>query len=194
MVSLSCECEDASHVLQCSVVITRQFFLQNTHNRHPIARPCWRDMGCLLRVQALINVLPRSLQWCMKYHVVLDHVITTLDCIFNRGRQLADSSITNITTIMIKEEQLWPDMIAHYIYIYTYRWENVISTPSNAHSVIISKRNQLALDVVVPCIIWSVLSESLTANIFRLNRHINSAQSYTISNLLQTNGFALLIS
>ena len=36
-------------------------FLQNTHNRHPIARPWGRDMGCLLWIQTLITVLHQSL-------------------------------------------------------------------------------------------------------------------------------------
>ena len=52
--------------------------LQNIHNRHPIARPWGRAMGCLLLVQALINVLPWSLQWCMHYHVILHHIKMTL--------------------------------------------------------------------------------------------------------------------
>ena len=38
-------------------------------------------MRCLLWVQPLIDILPHFLQWCVQYHVILDHVITALDCI-----------------------------------------------------------------------------------------------------------------
>ena len=56
-------------------------FLQNIYKRHPIARPSGRGMWCLLWVQPLIDILPHFLQWCVQYHVILDHVITALDCI-----------------------------------------------------------------------------------------------------------------
>ena len=56
--------------------------LQLIYNGHPIARPWGRDMGCLLWVKALINILPRSLQWWMHYRVLLHRVITALHCIF----------------------------------------------------------------------------------------------------------------
>ena len=46
-----------------------------------MARPWGWGMGSLLWVQALINVLLRSLQWCMHYRVLLRRVITTLHCI-----------------------------------------------------------------------------------------------------------------
>ena len=55
--------------------------LTNTHNRHPIARPWGRGMGCLLWLQTLMNVIPKSLQCCVQYHVMLDRFITALDCI-----------------------------------------------------------------------------------------------------------------
>ena len=38
-------------------------------------------MACLLWIQCLIDILPQFLQWCMKYHVTLDHVIMALNCI-----------------------------------------------------------------------------------------------------------------
>ena len=44
-------------------------FLHKIHNKHPIPRPLGRDMGCLLWLQVLINVLPRSLHWWMYYRV-----------------------------------------------------------------------------------------------------------------------------
>ena len=45
-------------------------FLQNSHNRHPIARPHGRAMGCLLWVQSKNQVLP--LYW-KKCHVITDN-------------------------------------------------------------------------------------------------------------------------
>ena len=55
-------------------------FLQIHHKRHPIARPLGRGMGCLLLIGIYIQILPQSLQWCVQYHVILDRVITALDC------------------------------------------------------------------------------------------------------------------
>ena len=55
-------------------------FLQNPYIRQLIARPWGRDMRCLLWIQPLIYILPQFLQWCMQYHVILDRVITALDC------------------------------------------------------------------------------------------------------------------
>ena len=46
----------------------------------PIARPSGRDMGCLLWGQHLIDILPHFLQWRVQYHVILDCIITSLDC------------------------------------------------------------------------------------------------------------------
>ena len=44
--------------------------LQNTHKRHPIARPWGQAMGCLLWVQSFIHILPLWLwyteQYCIK--------------------------------------------------------------------------------------------------------------------------------
>ena len=36
-------------------------FLTKIHKRHPIARPSGRDMGCILWIQHLIDILPRFL-------------------------------------------------------------------------------------------------------------------------------------
>ena len=55
-------------------------FLQNSHERHCIARPSGRGMRCLLWVQPLIGILPQFLQWFVPWHVILDRVITALDC------------------------------------------------------------------------------------------------------------------
>ena len=69
--SLQC---DAGHMIRSwnngircmSFYILTVSFPPNTHNRHPIARPQGRALGCLLWVQALTNVLPWSLQRCMR--------------------------------------------------------------------------------------------------------------------------------
>ena len=54
-------------------------FLQNSHNRHPIARPWGRGMGCLLCVWSIVYVLLLSSQRRMKYRDNLDWIITALD-------------------------------------------------------------------------------------------------------------------
>ena len=53
----------------------------NIHERHLIARPSGRGMGCLLWAQPPIDILPHFLQWCVQCHVIFERVITTLDCI-----------------------------------------------------------------------------------------------------------------
>ena len=55
-------------------------FLQNSHEKPPIARPVGRGMGCLLWVQPLLDILLQFLRWCVQYHVMLDRVIAALDC------------------------------------------------------------------------------------------------------------------
>ena len=58
-------------------------FLPNPHKRHLIARPLVRDMGCFLWFQTLIYNLPLPLQWCIQYHVKLDHTMMAPNCIFS---------------------------------------------------------------------------------------------------------------
>ena len=65
-------------------IVRRRFnavnFLINNPQRHPIARPPGRGMGCLLWVQPLINILPEFLQLFMQYLTILDRAIMALDC------------------------------------------------------------------------------------------------------------------
>ena len=75
----------ATWQVECGAVITRSVFTKNSHNRHPIARPWGRDMGCHLWVQSLLNVLIQSLLWCMHYRVLLHRAITALHCTSRRG-------------------------------------------------------------------------------------------------------------
>ena len=56
--------------------------LTNIHKRHPIARPLGRGMGCLLWACHLLDILLKFLQLFMQYLIILDHVITALDCIY----------------------------------------------------------------------------------------------------------------
>ena len=57
-------------------------FLLNSHNRHPIAHPWGRGMGCLLWVWSLIYILLLSSQYHIWDRDKFDRVITGLDCIF----------------------------------------------------------------------------------------------------------------
>ena len=54
--------------------------IPNPRKLHPIARPLGRCIGCILWVQTVIYTLLQSPQWCMQYHVILDRVVTALDC------------------------------------------------------------------------------------------------------------------
>ena len=56
-------------------------FLQIPHKRHPIARQWGRNVGCFLWIQILIYVQLQYIEYCMQYHIVLDHVIRSLDYI-----------------------------------------------------------------------------------------------------------------
>ena len=40
-------------------------------------------------IQILIYILLHSLQWCIQYHVILDHVITVPDCIVISGPKVS---------------------------------------------------------------------------------------------------------
>ena len=65
-------CLSAEATVQCRYNVVN--FLQAPHNSHPIAhrRVLW--------VHALISVLAQPLEWYIQYHVMLDCVITALDC------------------------------------------------------------------------------------------------------------------
>ena len=55
-------------------------FLPNSHKIQPIDRPLGRDIGCNLWFDTLIYISIQSTQCCLKYRVILDRVITALDC------------------------------------------------------------------------------------------------------------------
>ena len=61
---------------------------ENSHNRHPIARPLGKCMGVSIISKTLIYVMPESLPYCTKYHVIFNHIITALDCICRDRNQL----------------------------------------------------------------------------------------------------------
>ena len=58
-------------------------FLQNYHNRHPIACPWGQGMGCLLWLLTLMHVLLQSLLCWMQNHIILDRIVTAHDCTFH---------------------------------------------------------------------------------------------------------------
>ena len=66
---------------QCDAALTQSVFSKILKTDTPLLTCGGWDMGCLFYVQALINVMPQSLQWCMNYHGLLHHVIMTLHCI-----------------------------------------------------------------------------------------------------------------
>ena len=60
--------------------VPRFFYLQNIHERHSIALPTGRDMGCILRVKCLLYVLLQIEQCCMQYRGMMDRVMAAPDC------------------------------------------------------------------------------------------------------------------
>ena len=54
--------------------------LQYPHNRHHIARPWGRVMGCILWLLTLIYALLESPLCCVQNHIILDRFITAIDC------------------------------------------------------------------------------------------------------------------
>ena len=79
MCSQNKECLLVWHTVRCHYYPVS--FLQSHHKIHPIACPLGWGMGCLLWVQYLIYILYQSPQWCAQYRVILDCIITTLECI-----------------------------------------------------------------------------------------------------------------
>ena len=63
-------------------------FLPNPHNIHLIDHPLGRNMGYNLWFDTLSYILFPSTQCCVKYRVILDHVITALDCTFPNASEV----------------------------------------------------------------------------------------------------------
>ena len=79
-------------------------FLQNLNKIHPIARPLERYVRCILCVQTLIYTLFQSQQWYIPYHVILERVITALECIIYT---LANCRLYHNSNIPATEDRLW---------------------------------------------------------------------------------------
>ena len=77
---LSWKCHSVT--IYSAVPLQRGQFSTNHHKIRPIARPLGRGMRCFLCIQTLIYILPQYLQWCMKYPVIFDRVITATKCIY----------------------------------------------------------------------------------------------------------------
>ena len=60
--------------------VPRFFDLQNIHERHSIALPTGRDMGCIIWVQRLLCFLLQSEQWCMQYRGMMGRVLAAPEC------------------------------------------------------------------------------------------------------------------
>ena len=67
-------------------------FLRNLMNDTSTAHPLGWGMGVFCGFKLLIYILPQLLHRCMQYHVILNSVITALDCI---SRQLCDTILMN---------------------------------------------------------------------------------------------------
>ena len=76
-------------------------FLLKSQKIHPTARPLGRDVGCYFWFETLIDILLQSTQCCMKYRVMLDRVITALDCTilkqaWNRIQRFAEIQLSSL--------------------------------------------------------------------------------------------------
>ena len=99
-------------------------FLQNIHKRYPIARLSGRGMRCLLWVQPLIDILPQFLQWCVQYHVILDRVITALDCtIYTMPADVLAPGIDRTPAAMLLISLNKPNLI------FKFNWEGLKQPP-----------------------------------------------------------------
>ena len=71
-------------------------YIQIQHKRHSIARPLGQG---ILGVQSLMYILSQSPHRCVQYHVILDRVITALDChwmgFYNNRRHRPLSHLAN---------------------------------------------------------------------------------------------------
>ena len=63
------------------------------HKIHPIARPEKRDVGGNLLFDTLIYMLLQSTQSCMKYHVILDRITTTLDSKYPQSSNMSNKIV-----------------------------------------------------------------------------------------------------
>ena len=57
-------------------------FVKKTQYRHPIALPGWPDMGYLCEGKIGFWAVPDSLQYCLEYLIMLDHVIKASICMW----------------------------------------------------------------------------------------------------------------
>ena len=91
------------HIMQCRYNSVN--FLPNPYKIHPVAHPVGQDMGCILWVQTQICALPQSLQWCIPYHAIFNHVITAHDCISLHSLGLHDwySQLNNILEFLVAQ-------------------------------------------------------------------------------------------
>ena len=71
---MRCRLVQASQTVRCRYNAIHS--LPNPHKRHPIAQPLALHIWYIWCPQNLIDILPQSFQWYMKYHVISDRVIT----------------------------------------------------------------------------------------------------------------------
>ena len=131
-------------ILNC--LMTR-YFPENHHNIQPTTYPWNWDMGCLLWIQALINVIIKSLfklLWCyMQYHVLPG-------CVIMRYNEIGKPTALNIsktaTTFPIANSKSsfrmtkWqtsqhllcnPTMFRFYYFVKKMHWQKVLRRPSD---------------------------------------------------------------
>ena len=92
-------------------------FLPNPLKIHPIARSLGRGMGCILWVKTVIYIMPRSQQWCVQYHFILDRIITALDCTMHQRHAMATLSAFPAVRDYLTEGQLWKTLMYGSVFV-----------------------------------------------------------------------------
>ena len=159
------------------------YFHQNHHNRHPIARPSGRGMGCLLWVQALIYVLPLSLKCCMHYRAILYRVITAIHC--NWGLNKLNISRRHFQMQNLGWKQLWSYF--HEGLLLIVQWTNVSIGWGNG---LVPSRNKPLPQLMLTKIFITL--HTTTSWTFRLKNYVDTVPADALAPWLTTSSSALI--
>ena len=121
-------------------------FLENPHKRHPIDRPNGRAMGCLLWVHTQVYIMPRELQRCVQCYVILNRLITALNCSWKRPSWQTGTRLS----FMVKD----------YRCIQDYRCPSTWRHQANSRHSVNNKFRQvpLAMDIFIESFIEQMVS------------------------------------
>ena len=76
-------------------------FIKDIHKRYLIAPQLALGMVCLLWIQHQIDILPQILQWCVQYLVILDRVLTVLDCMYPHASMCLNHGSSHVNQLHV---------------------------------------------------------------------------------------------